>query len=177
MTTNDLRVEKIRGWLAGRLPQDWFEGPLEVTVDRDEITVVGRIAEPTLADGASDVERAAAVSGRIKQFREQTRERRIEIARELEHRSHRKIAWGVTCGDRRQLFTTLAMPVMTRLRQPERRVLDTLVDAGVARSRSEALAWCVKLTGQNTDAWLTQLREAMARVEQVRATGPDAASS
>ena len=34
---------------------------------------------------------------------------------------------------------------MTRLRMPERRVLDTLVDAGVARSRSHALAWCVRL--------------------------------
>ncbi|MGH8825092.1 MAG: hypothetical protein ACRDVN_11510 [Jiangellaceae bacterium] len=130
-----------------------------------------------MADDASDAERAAAVSGRIKQFREQTRGGRIEIARELEHRSRRKVAWGVLCADRRQLFTTLAMPVMTRLRQPERQVLDTLVDAGVARSRSEALAWCVKLTGQNTEAWLAQLREAMARVEQVRATGPDTATA
>jgi hypothetical protein len=177
MTTNEERVGKIRGWLAGRLPQDWFEGSLEVTVDRDEITVVGRIAAPTVPDAASDAERAAAVSGRIHQFREETRDRRIEIARELEHRSRRKVAWGVLCGDRRQLFTTLAMPVMTRLRQPERQVLDTLVDAGVARSRSEALAWCVKLTGQNTEAWLGQLREAMSRVEEVRATGPDTSAT
>jgi hypothetical protein len=117
------------------------------------------------------------VSGRIKQFREETRARRIEVARELEHRSRRKVAWGVACGDQRQLFTTLAMPVMTRLRQPERQVLDTLVDAGVARSRAEALAWCVKLTGQNTEAWLAKLREAMAKVEEVRATGPDTAST
>jgi hypothetical protein len=177
MTTNEERVGKIRGWLAGRLPQDWFEGSLEVTVDRDEITVVGRIAAPTVPDAASDAERAAAVSGQIHQFREETRDRRIEIARELEHRSRRKVAWGVLCGDRRQLFTTLAMPVMTRLRQPERQVLDTLVDAGVARSRSEALAWCVKLTGQNTEAWLGQLREAMSRVEEVRATGPDTSAT
>jgi hypothetical protein len=101
----------------------------------------------------------------------------MEIARELEHRSRRKVAWGVRCGDRRQLFTTLSMPVMTRLRQPERQVLDTLVDAGVARSRSEALAWCVKLTGQNIEAWLGKLREAMARVDQVRATGPDTSAT
>ncbi|MGH8775245.1 MAG: hypothetical protein ACRDWI_08765 [Jiangellaceae bacterium] len=175
MTTN--RGEKIRGWLTGRLPQDWFEGPVEVTVDRDEITIVGRIPEPAVAGDASDAERAEAVSGRITAFREQTRDRRIEIARELEHRSRRKVAWGVQCGDRQQLFTTLAMPVMTRLRQPERQVLDTLVDAGVARSRSEALGWCVKLTGQNTEAWLSDLRAAMARVEEVRETGPDATAS
>ena len=43
---------------------------------------------------------------------------------------------------------------MTRLRQPQRLVLDTLVDAGVARSRSDALAWCVRLVGQHEEDWL-----------------------
>jgi len=166
--------EEIRGWLAGRLPQDWFEGAPEVTIDREEITVVGALAVPDLPDTASDAERAAAARGRVKGFREDTRDRRIEIAREIEHRTDRKVAWGVTVGGERVLFTHLAVPVMTRLRQPERAVLDTLVDAGVARSRSEALAWCVKLVGKNTDEWLGQLRSAMEEVERVRATGPDA---
>ena len=172
MTTNDEHIEKIRGWLTGRLPQDWFEGPLEVLLDREEITVVGTLAAPTTAEGASDAERAAATSGRIKEFRERTRDQRIEVARELEHRTGRKVAWGVQVGDRRELFTTLSIPVMTRLRQPERLVLDTLVDAGVARSRSEALAWCVKLVGKNADGWLGDLREAMEQVSKVRAEGP-----
>jgi hypothetical protein len=172
MSTHEERVDRIRSWLSGRLPRDWFDGPVEVTVDRDEITIVGRIAAPDLPDGASDTERSVASAARVKQFREQTRKRRIEIARELEHRSRRKVSWGVECADRRQLFTTLAMPVMTRLRQPERQVLDTLVDAGVARSRAEALAWCVKLTGQNTEAWLAKLREATAKVQEVREAGP-----
>lgn len=170
----DEKVAKVRGWLAGRLPDDWFEGPVEVTIDREEITIVGKLAPPELSDEPSDAERTAAIAGRIKQFRENTRERRIEIASELEHRTDRKVAWGVECGERRQLFTNRAAPVMTRLRQPERQVLDTLVDAGVARSRSEALAWCVKLVGQHTEDWLGQLREAMARVEEVREAGPEA---
>jgi hypothetical protein len=170
--SNDERVAKVRAWLAGRLPDDWFEGPVEVIVDREEVTIVGRLSPPKLAGEVSEAERAAAIAGRIKQFREDTRERRIEIASELEHRSDRRVAWGVDCGDRRQLFTTRAAPVMTRLRQPERQVLDTLVDAGVARSRSEALAWCVKLVGQHTEEWLGQLRDAMARVEEVREAGP-----
>jgi len=51
-------------------------------------------------------------------------------------------------------------------------VLDTLVDAGVARSRSDALAWCVRLTGENADAWLSRLRDALRHVEQVRDQGP-----
>jgi hypothetical protein len=97
------------------------------------------------------------------------------VARQVEHRYQRKVAWGVRCGDTEDLFTHLSAPVMTRLRQPERQVLDTLVDAGVARSRSEALAWCVKLVGQHTDDWLTELRDAMTRVDELRRRGPDAA--
>jgi len=171
MTTE--HTEKVRGWLTGRLPQDWFEGAPEVILDREEITVVGTLTDPAgLAADASDAEQAAAVSGRVKEFRERTREVRIEIARELEHRTGRKVAWGVQIGDRRELFTTLSVPVMSRLRQSERLVLDTLVDAGVARSRSEALAWCVKLVGSNADSWLGELRTAMEHVAKVRAEGP-----
>jgi hypothetical protein len=166
--------EEIRGWLVGRLPQDWFEGAPEVTIDREEITVVGTLAVPDLPDTASAAERAAAARGRVKGFREDTRTKRIEIAADLEHRTGKKVAWGVTVAGERVLFTHLAVPVMTRLRQPERAVLDTLVEAGVARSRSEALAWCVKLVGKNTDEWLGQLRAAMTEVERVRAEGPDA---
>lgn len=165
--------EKIRGWLVGRLPADWFGGTPEVTIDREEITVVGRIGAPDIGEGVSDGERAAAVSGRVKEFRERTRERRMEIARELEHATGRKVSWGVDCGDRRELFTTYSAPIMTRLRQPERHVLETLVDAGVARSRSEALAWCVKLVAKNAESWLAELRTAMRDVERVRESGPD----
>ena len=168
MTTS----EEIRGWLTGRLPAEWFDGAPEVTVDREEITVVGALRVPDLADDASAAEKAAAVRGRVSGFREDTRDHRIEIARELEHRTRRKVAWGVTVGDERVLFTTLSVPVMTRLRQSERVVLDTLVDAGVARSRSEALAWCVKLVGRITDEWLSKLRDAMTEVERVRSEGP-----
>jgi hypothetical protein len=166
--------EEIRGWLVGRLPQEWFEGAPEVTIDREEITVVGTLAVPDLPDTASAAERAAAARGRVKGFREDTRSKRIEIAGDLEHRTGKRVAWGVAIGDERVMFTHLAVPVMTRLRQPERAVLDTLVDAGVARSRSEALAWCVKLVGRNTDEWLSQLRAAMTEVERVRSAGPDA---
>lgn len=160
---------QVRGWFAGRLPDEWFTGPVEVIVDREEITVIGALAAPEVDDGEAA---ASAADGRIKRFREETRSKRIEIAREAERRFERKVAWGASCGERSEMFTTLSVPVMTRLRQPERRVLDTLVDAGVARSRSDALAWCVRLTGEHADAWLTELRAALRRVEEVRAQGP-----
>ncbi len=164
----------VRGWFTGRLPQDWTTSPVQVAVDRDEITVVVTLTEPALEDGAGEPERAAARAGRAKAWREDTRAERIRLADEAEHRFGRKVAWGVGVGERRELFTHLAVPVMTRLRQPERQVLDTLVAAGVARSRADALAWCVRLVGQHSDEWLGRLREAMTEVERVRSTGPDA---
>ena len=97
----------------------------------------------------------------------------MRIADEAEDRFGRKVSWGVQVGDERVLFTHIAVPVMTRLRQPERQVLDTLVDAGVARSRSEALAWSVKLVGEHTQDWLTKLRDAMTEVDELRTQGPD----
>jgi hypothetical protein len=165
---NHVMNESISSWLAGRLPEEWFESTPQVTADRDEILVVGRLA-PAQPEGDADGE-----AGRIARFREDTREARMAIAREAEHRFGRKVAWGAECGGTRQVFTSLSVPVMTRLRQPERRVLDTLVDAGVARSRSHALAWCVRLVGQHSDDWLAALRTAMEEVERVRDQGPPA---
>jgi len=172
--SNAEHEEKVRGWFTGRIPADWFTGAPDITLDREEIVIVGSVEAPATEKSAGDAERAAAAAGRIKAFREQTRDARITIAREAEHRFGRKVAWGAQCGDRRELFTTLSVPVMTRLRQSDRRVLDTLVDAGVARSRSDALAWCVRLVGRNADTWLTELREALQSVQKVRAAGPDA---
>jgi hypothetical protein len=169
---------EIVSWFRGRLPDEWFTEPAEIVVDREEITIVGTLAEPESADaeGAAGENTAAdaAAEGRIKRFREDTRARRIDIAREAERKFGRKVAWGARCGAVSEMFTTLSVPVMTRLRQSERRVLDTLVDAGVARSRSDALAWCVRLTGEHSDAWLAELRDALRRVEEVRAQGPTA---
>ncbi len=164
--------ERLRGWFAGRLPAGWFTAVPGVHADREEITVIGTLPDPETAEDASDAERAAAAEGRIRRFREETRARRVDIAREAEHRFRRKVSWGVTCGGRTEMFTTLSVPVMTRLRQPERRVLDTLVEGGVARSRSDALAWCVRLVGQHEDSWLADLRSALRRVEEVRSEGP-----
>ncbi len=165
--------ESIRGWLTGRLPTDWFASDPAVTVDRDEILVIGRLSPPDTAADVSEAERTAAEHGRIKAFREDTREQRIAIARELEHRTGRKVAWGAECGGSSTVFTSLAAPVMTRLRQPERLVLDTLVESGVARSRADAVGWCVRLVQRNAEEWLGELRLAMERVQEVRAQGPD----
>ena len=160
---------EVAGWFAGRLPDDWFTGPVELTIDRDEITVVGTLAEPSAGEGDAE----AARIGRIARFREETRQQRMAIADAAQERYGRSVAWGAACGDSREVFTNLSTPVMTRLRQAERLVLDTLVDAGVARSRSDGLAWAVRLVGQHADDWLAELRRAMESVDEVRRRGPE----
>ena len=149
-------------WFRGRLPAGWFSD-IEVRVDREEITVLGTLDEQ--ADGAE-------AEGRIGRFRSETKAERIEIALEAQARYQRKVSWGVRLGETEALFTHVAAPVMTRLKQPERQVLDTLVDAGVARSRSDALAWSVRLVGEHAEEWLGQLRDAMAEVDKLRGEGP-----
>lgn len=170
--------ERVRGWFTGRLPQDWQAAPADLTVDREEITIVLTIPDVELTtdgtDAPSEAELGEARAGRAKAFREETREQRMKIAREAEHRFERKVSWGLRVGGHAELWTHVAAPVMTRLRQPQRLVLDTLVDAGVARSRSEALAWCVRLVGQHEEDWLAELRDAMGAVADVRSKGPAA---
>lgn len=166
-----MSVEEITGWFVGRLPSDWFTGAPEVTVDREEILVIGTIPDVD-ASGLEGEALAAAREGRIKQFREETRGARMRIADEAQPRFRRKVSWGAICGDRRETFTSVGLPIMTRLRMPERQVLDTLVEAGVARSRSHALAWCVKLVGERQAEWIGGLREALEHVEKARSAGP-----
>jgi hypothetical protein len=155
-------VRDVTAWLGRRLPDGWFAGPPEVTADGEEILVIG-----PLPDGGDDPVR------RARGFREETREARMLLAAELERRYRRKVSWGVDCGGERLLFTTLSVPVMTRLRLSERRVLDTLIDAGVARSRSDALAWCVRLVGTHEADWIAELRSVLVAVKRVRAQGPN----
>jgi hypothetical protein len=171
---SDMTRDELVGWFAGRIPDDWFTGPIEVTMDREEILVVGPLADVKAAKGASEELAAAASESRIETFREETRGARMRIAEEAQRRFRRHVSWGVRIGAETELFTTAAVPVMTRLRMRERATLDTLVDAGVARSRSEALAWCVRLVGDNEAAWIDSLRDALGAVREARKSGPKA---
>lgn len=149
-------MKEIQDWFAQNLPAELFDGAATVTVDRDEITVIGAVPGEESAG----------------EFRERTRAERIAVASRAEELFGRKVAWGVTQGEDEVIFAHLAVPVMTRLRQPERQVLDTLVSAGVARSRSDALAWCVRLVGEHEAEWITRMQEALKAVHEARESGP-----
>jgi hypothetical protein len=167
-------MSEITTWIENRLPESWFDGAPEVTVDREEILIVGRLpaVEAASSEEGEEAHRGIAEEARITRFREETRRQRMQIADEIEHRFGRKVSWGAACGETIVHFTTLSVPVMTRLRQPERQVLDTLVAAGVARSRSDALAWCVRLVGDHESDWIARLQEALTAVREARSTGP-----
>ena len=162
-------TSELAAWFAGSLPDDWFTTPVEVTFDREEIIVTGTVATPRLAD---DSPGAVAEEARVTSFREDTRAQRVAVAERAEVQFQRHITWAVRCGDTEAVFTAANVPVMTRLRFDERRVLDTLIGAGVARSRADALAWCVRLVGNNESDWIAEIREAMQAVEVARHKGP-----
>jgi hypothetical protein len=165
----DTAAATIDRWFTDHVPAEWVAGAPNVTVDNDEILVLLQLEDPDGEEGEDPDARRAA---RIAAFREETRDQRIEIATQAQHLFHRKVTWGAVIGDTRRVFTALAVPVMTRLRMTERAVLDLLIDAGVARSRSEALAWCVRLVEQHEKAWIEDLRSALEHVKKARASGP-----
>ncbi len=159
-------MDDVNAWFVGRLPDDWFDD-VAITGDRDEIIVMGALAPPSTEGLEGDQIRIAERS-RIDGFREDSRQHRMKIAEQAQRTFERKVSWGANCGETRVLFTHLAVPAMTRLRLKERALLDTLIDGGVARSRSEALAWCVQLVGEHEADWVADLREALSNVEAVR---------
>lgn len=171
MITTESENQTASAWFTGRLPAAWTAEPPQVSVDREEITVVLTLEPVPLGEDASEVERAEAAAGRISGWREETRQERMSIAREAQARFERKVSWGARLGEQTELFTHLAVPVMTRLRQPQRLVLDTLVESGVARSRADALSWCVRLVGEHREDWLGELRSALEQVRAVRERG------
>lgn len=164
--------DEVQAWFTARVPATWFIAPVEVSTDRDEIQVVGPLRPPLTPDDASEDVCGMAVAIAVKEFREATRDERMRIAAEAEHRFGRTVSWGIRLDDAVVAFTTASVPVMTRLRMSERQVLDTLIDTGIARSRSEALAWCVRLVGEHADDWLQELRDALRHVAEVRERGP-----
>lgn len=166
--------QTVAAWFDANIPTGWFAQSVDVVLDRDEVLVTGTLHDPLLPPTVADSQRTVARTAMIAHFREATRADRMALASAAEAMLGRKVSWAVVCGPLSEVFTAISVPVMTRLRMSERMVLDTLVDASVARTRSEALAWCVRLVSQHQGTWIGELREAMVEVERVRRAGPTA---
>ena len=168
--TSDDQSKEVRKWFGKQVPSTWFIETLDTRVDREEILVTGTLPPPESEEDAGAA--ALAEKASVIAFRESTRDARVEIAQRAEALFGRKVSWAVLCGSSFAPFTTLSVPVMTRLRMDQRQILDTLVGAGVARSRSDALGWCVRLVAEHEADWLTELQTAVDKVAKVRKKGP-----
>ena len=101
---DEKELGSIKGWFAGRLPDGWFTG-VDVSVEDDQIVVLGALPEVGLPSGSSSEEKEGAAAGRIARFRESTRGARILIAREIERTYEIPVTWGAICGATTLNFT------------------------------------------------------------------------
>ena len=92
---DEKELGSIKGWFAGRLPDGWFAG-VDVTIEDDQIVILGALPEAGL--GSTPEEKEGAAAGRIARFREETRGQRIGIAQEAEERFHKYVTWGAKMG-------------------------------------------------------------------------------
>lgn len=172
MTPEDVTNDTVTSWFQEQMPDDWFEA-LEARCDKDEIVVRGTIQPPEQSGDSSSAQNPELAELECATvFREASRDGRVQVALRAEALFERKVSWVVSCGSTEKAYTTLALPVMTRLGYEERQVLDTLVAGGVARSRSEAVNWCVQLVGRDQADWLDKLRAAVGGIDDVRSQGP-----
>lgn len=160
---------ELQHWLQAHLPVDLVVKLPEVRVYPDEIVVILQLSDAGLGREVGEQELMEAEHQLIAERREETRPLRMRLARELQARLNRPIAWGMRVGTSEMLFTTRSAPVMTRLGRAERELLDTLVAAGVAETRSAALAYVVRAFAVEHADWLAEMRQALTQIDEVRA--------
>lgn len=146
----------VARWFGPRLAARGLPEPDQVEVDRDEILLV--VPLPHNVNAA--------------EFRESTRSQRMTWAREAEETFGRKVSWGTLRDGARRLFTTVRAPVTAQLAMAERRVLDTLISAGLATDRADAVGHCIRLVGEHEADWLGDLRDGVAAAPAGRPERP-----
>jgi hypothetical protein len=161
-----MQLAELQARIHARLPAPFASQPPDIRVYDDEIVIV--LHADAAPEPASEQSQRDAELAWIRQQREQTRPLRMQLADELQAMLRRHVAWGMRVGSSEMLFTTRSAPVMTRLGRAEREVLDTLVAAGVAETRSSALAYIVRAFAVEHAEWLDEVREAIAHVQQIR---------
>lgn len=162
----------IQAWFDSHIDKSWGSEGVTIKTDDDEILAIVKVSTEDGDLPESKDEKEIAIKRIARRFRKATRQSRMSVADSAQELFERKVSWGVQAGEDTYLFTHVTAPAMTRLRISEREVLDTLVNSGVASSRSEALGWCVKFVRDNESEWLESLRDAFKSVEEVRNAGP-----
>ena len=181
MITDETR-ERVAGWFAGRLPQEWQATPAQITIDREEITV--RLSIPDVEWARTQTAARSRGAGRPGQGVPRGDPRQADGDRPRGRAPLRRQGVVGTAGRRGRRRAQRAL-------DPRRRAGDDPAAPAaadgpghprrrrVARSRADALAWCVQLVGQHEDDWLTELRDAWRRspTYAARAPPPDATAT
>ncbi|MCG8351634.1 MAG: hypothetical protein MI924_28030 [Chloroflexales bacterium] len=161
-----MQVEELQQWLQSKLPATLTAMPPRIKIYSDEVVIVLYPNEAPMPDDSID--QRSAEQALIAYQRELTRSLRMRLADEIQKKLRLPVAWGMRIGESEVLFTTRTIPVMTRLGRIERDVLDTLVAAGVAETRSSALAYTVRAFAAEHADWLAEVSQVIEQVRQVR---------
>ncbi|MDE3075391.1 MAG: hypothetical protein KGJ86_08170 [Chloroflexota bacterium] len=158
-------VAQLKEWLLNHLPATVAAAEPDISVDGDEILIVLKLNTSSIAEEQNRPEAERAL---IERRRNETRGLRTQAGRRLGRSFGRAVSWGMQAGDSLELFTNNTAPVMTRLSRQERHVLDALITAKVANTRSGALGYVVRTFAAEHQEWLAEVQEAMSRVAGLR---------
>ncbi len=139
----------------------------EIILDADELLIILNLSSETLVGEGEALKNAEQAL--IERQRSETRTLRIQLGRNLERTFGCAVSWGMRAGGTVQLFTPNTIAVMTRLAHTERQVLDTLIAANVANTRSAALGYIVRTFAAEHHDWLNKVQEAAKNMASLRA--------
>jgi hypothetical protein len=158
--------QELSRWLLSQLPASVAGGNPEITIEADELLIILNLNTDSLkGEGEALRKREQEL---IERQRSETRKLRIQLGRHLEQISGCVVSWGMRAGGTVQRFTMNTATVMTRLSAPERQVLDTLIAANVANTRSAALAYVVRTFAAEHQDWLNRVQEAARHMANLR---------
>jgi hypothetical protein len=163
-TIND--PQELTQWLLSQLPASVVGSDPEITINADELLITLNLNTETLMGKGEALKNAEHAL--IEHQRSETRTLRIQLGRHLERTYGCAVSWGMRAGGTVQLFTTNTTAVMTRLSRTERQVLDTLIAANVANTRSAALGYIVRTFAIEHQEWLNQAQEAAKHMTNLR---------
>ena len=158
--------QELTRWLLSQLPASVTGSDPEITLDADELLIILNLNTDSLKDGCEALKKREQEL--IERRRSETRKLRIQLGRQLEEISGCAVSWGMQAGGTVELFTMNTVAVMTRLSHAERQVLDTLIAANVANTRSAALAYIVRAFAIEHQEWLNQAQEAAKHMANLR---------
>ena len=159
--------QELRKWLLSQLPASVVGSDPEITIDADELLIILTLNTETLVGEGEALKNAEHAL--LERQRSETRALRIQLGRQLERTCGYAVSWGMRAGGTVQLFTPNTTAVMTRLTREERQVLDTLIAANVANTRSAALGYIVRTFAVEHQDWLHKAQQAAKNMASLRA--------